>query len=80
VKGRSIQKRLLLAVVISQVLLALGLTCAGVLYTRRRVMASLDESLRATATIRRAGDDAIGLAIIKKMYAAQESARKLERR
>ena len=30
----------------------------------------LDESLRATATIRRAGDDAIGLAIIKKMYAA----------
>jgi hypothetical protein len=32
----------------------------------------LDESLRATATIRRAGDDAIGLAIIKKMYAAQE--------
>jgi signal transduction histidine kinase len=50
VKGQSIQKRLLLAVVISQVLLALGLTCAGALYTRRRVMASLDESLRAHAT------------------------------
>ena len=33
----------------------------------------LDESVRATATIRRAGDDAIGLAIIRKMYAAQES-------
>lgn len=49
-KGQSIQKRLMLAVVISQVLLALGLTCAGVLYTRRRVMASLDESLRAHAT------------------------------
>jgi hypothetical protein len=39
----------------------------------------LDESLQATATIRLPGDDAIGLAIIKKMYAAQESARKLER-
>ena len=49
-KGQSIQKRLLLAVLISQVLLALGLTCAGALYTRRRVMASLDESLRAHAT------------------------------
>jgi hypothetical protein len=33
----------------------------------------LDESARATATVRRAGDDAIGLAIIRKMYAAQES-------
>jgi len=31
----------------------------------------LDESPRATATIRLPGDDAIGLAIIKKMYAAQ---------
>ena len=31
----------------------------------------LDESLQATATIRLPGDDAIGLAIIKKMYAAQ---------
>lgn len=39
----------------------------------------LDESLQATATIRRPGDDAIGLAIIKKKYAAQESGRKLER-
>jgi hypothetical protein len=39
----------------------------------------LDESLQATATIRLPGDDAIGLAIIKKVYAAQESARKLER-
>jgi hypothetical protein len=39
----------------------------------------LDKSLQATATIRLPGDDAIGLAIIKKMYAAQGSARKLER-
>jgi signal transduction histidine kinase len=49
-KGRSIQKRLMIAVVISQLLLAAGLTCAGILYTRRRVMTSLDESLRAHAT------------------------------
>jgi hypothetical protein len=33
----------------------------------------LDTSLQATATIRLPGDDAIGLAIIRKMYAAQES-------
>jgi hypothetical protein len=39
----------------------------------------MDESLQATATIRLPGDDAIGLAIIKKKYAARESARKLER-
>jgi hypothetical protein len=38
----------------------------------------LDASLQATATIRLPGDDAIGLANIKKMYAAQESGRKLE--
>ncbi len=39
----------------------------------------LDEILQATATIRLPGDDAIGLSIIKKTYAAQESGRKLER-
>jgi hypothetical protein len=38
----------------------------------------LDESVRATATIRRAGDDAIGLAIIRKMYATEASGGKLE--
>jgi hypothetical protein len=37
----------------------------------------LDESVQRTATIRLPGDDAIGLANIKKMHAAQESARKL---
>ena len=35
----------------------------------------LDESLQATATIRLPGDDAIGLAIIKKMYAARRRRR-----
>ena len=48
-KTQSIQKRLIFAVVISQALLAIGLTCAGVLYTRRRVLASLEESLQAHA-------------------------------
>jgi hypothetical protein len=43
-----------------------------------RFVMGLDESVQRTATIRLPGDDAIGLAIIKKMYAAQESARKLE--
>lgn len=49
VSNRSIRKQLILAVVSSQVLLAIGLTCAGVLYTRRRVQASLDTSLQAHA-------------------------------
>jgi signal transduction histidine kinase len=49
VTTRSIRRELILAVILSQALLAIGLTCAGVLFTRHRVQASLDTALQAHA-------------------------------
>src|SRR5689334_13373107 len=46
---KSIRRRLILTVVISQALLAVGLLCAGVFYTYRRLLSTLDASMQARA-------------------------------
>lgn len=43
------QRRLLAAVMLSQLLLAAGLLLAGVLYTQRRLLATLDAGLQSRA-------------------------------
>jgi signal transduction histidine kinase len=48
--SRSIHRQVMLSILVSQTLLAIGLTCAGALYTRRRVQATLDAALQAHAT------------------------------
>jgi signal transduction histidine kinase len=45
----SIRRRLIITVVLSQALLAIGLLLAGVLYTRQRLLASLDTRMQAHA-------------------------------
>ena len=45
----SMQRRLLAAVMLSQLLLAAGLLLAGVLYTHRRLLATLDAALQSRA-------------------------------
>lgn len=46
---RSIRKRLVWTVIISQTILAAGLVLTGVFYTRRQLLASLDSDLQARA-------------------------------
>jgi hypothetical protein len=45
----SIQRRLIATVVLSQLLLAVGLLFAGVYYTRRRLLATLDAGVQSRA-------------------------------
>ena len=45
----SMQRRLIAAVMLSQLLLAAGLLLAGVLYTHRRLLATLDAGLQSRA-------------------------------
>ncbi|HTZ96504.1 MAG TPA: ATP-binding protein [Terriglobales bacterium] len=47
---KSIRRRLVTTVVLSQALLALGLLLAGVLYTRKRLLSALDSRMQAHAT------------------------------
>src|SRR5438445_748677 len=48
--SKSIKGRLIATVVISQALLAAGLLFAGVFYTRRRLVATLDAALQSRAS------------------------------
>ncbi len=59
---RSLQRRLLATVILSQALLALGLLLAGIYYTRRRLLSTLDLGIQSRATsvaalVRYAEDD-----------------------
>jgi heavy metal sensor kinase len=47
---RSIQRRLIATVILSQALLALGLLLAGIYYTRRRLLSTLDTGIQSRAT------------------------------
>ena len=47
---RSIQRRLIATVILSQALLALGLLLAGIYYTNRRLLSTLDMGLQSRAT------------------------------
>lgn len=58
----SIQRRLIAIVILSQALLAVGLLLAGIYYTRRRLMSTLDSGIQSRATsvaalVRYAEDD-----------------------
>ena len=48
-RSKSIKGRLIATVVVSQALLAAGLLFAGVFYTRRRLVSTLDAGLQARA-------------------------------
>jgi signal transduction histidine kinase len=59
---RSIQRRLIATVIVSQALLALGLLLAGIYYTHRRLLSALDLGIQSRATgvaalVRYAEDD-----------------------
>lgn len=59
---RSIQRRLIVTVILSQALLAAGLLVAGIYYTHRRLLATLDMGIQSRATsvaalVRYAEDD-----------------------
>ena len=47
--AHSIKRRLMLTVIVSQSLLAAGLLLAGLFYTHRRLVGSLDEAIQARA-------------------------------
>jgi hypothetical protein len=49
-RQNSIKKRLVATVVLSQALLAIGLLLAGIFYTHRRLLATLDAGMQARAT------------------------------
>ncbi|HKD00858.1 MAG TPA: hypothetical protein VKB77_00430, partial [Terriglobales bacterium] len=60
--GHSIQRRLIATLILSQALLALGLLLAGIYYTRRRLLSTLDTGIQSRATsvaalVRYAEDD-----------------------